>query len=62
MANFKKGDAVVQIVAPISGTVDGFQVDQESGELQVLVSYTDASGETHQRYFKADDLTPAASN
>ncbi len=62
MANFKKGDAVIQVVQPITGVVDGFQVDQESGALQVLVTYTDAAGEAHQRYFKADDLAPAASN
>lgn len=60
MANFKKGDAVVQIVQPISGTVEGFQVDQESGELQVLVSWVDDSGETQSRYFKATDIQAAA--
>lgn len=62
MANFKKGDAVIQLVQPITGVVEGFQVDQESGELQIKVAYADADGEMHSRYFKASEIIPAASN
>ena len=57
MATFPKGSAVEQIVAPIKGVVEGFSVDQETGALQVLVSWTDAaSGEVHSRYFTEDQL------
>lgn len=56
MTIFKKGDTVTQIVAPISGEVTGFQVDQETGTLQVLVSWSDSDGD-HSRYFNQDDIT-----
>lgn len=58
MAKFAKGTPVKQIVAPIEGTVEGFQVDQESGDLQVLVAWTDADGE-HSRYFTEDQIEAA---
>jgi hypothetical protein len=41
--SFKRGDKVVQIVpAPIEGEVAGFSLDQDTGEVIVLVAYTDA--------------------
>jgi len=53
-SKFKKGDQVQQVMpAPVSGTVDGFMVDQETGDL--LVHVVDASGET-PRYFKEEEL------
>lgn len=55
MAKFKKGDAVEQIVVPITGTVGGFQVDQESGDVLVLVNYK-LGGVSHSRYFKESDI------
>lgn len=55
MAKFSKGDSVAQIVAPIAGEVLGFQVDQESGDLLVLVGWTDADGD-HSRYFKESEI------
>ena len=55
MAKFKKGDVVEQAVTPIKGTVAGFQVDQESGDVLVLVNY-EVNGVTHSRYFKESDI------
>lgn len=58
--SFKKGDKVIQVLqAPIEGVVDGFALDQNTGEVTVLVEYTNASGEVHQRYFHADELNAA---
>ena len=56
MAMFKKGDVVRQVVPVIEGTVDSYQVDQETGELQLLVVWTDANGEPQGKYFKAEEL------
>ena len=55
MAKFKKGAAVAQVVTPIQGTVTGFSVDQETGDTQVKVEWSDADGE-HARYFKEAEL------
>ena len=55
MSKLSKGDSVAQIVAPISGVVQGFQVDQESGDLLVLVGWTDENGD-HSRYFKESEI------
>lgn len=59
MAQFKKGATVRQIMpAPVVGTVERYDVDQETGEVQVLVVWPDADGDGHQesRYFKADQI------
>jgi len=54
---FTKGQTVTQVLpAPISGEVAGFSLDQENGEVLVLVSYKDADGESQTRYFKQSDL------
>lgn len=55
MANAKRGDTVRQIVTPIQGVVQSFQVDQETGELQYLVVWTDEDGE-HSKYFTAGEV------
>jgi hypothetical protein len=53
---FKKGDVVRQVMpAPIEGTITGFHVDQETGEVQFCVEHV-VDGETRQRYFEAGDL------
>jgi hypothetical protein len=60
---FAKGASVVQVVNPIKGTVGGFSVDQETGEVQVRVDWTDAEGTLHSRFFKQDEIAaqePAA--
>jgi len=59
MAQFPKGATVRQILpAPIVGTVECYEVDQETGDLQVLVVWPDADGDGHQesRYFKLDQI------
>lgn len=58
MAKFKKGDEVVQIVKPIQGVVDGFQVDQETGSLLVNIVWSDENGD-HSKFFTEEDLTAA---
>ena len=61
MTKFKKGDQVTQKITPIQGEVVGFQVDQETGELQVAVAWggdLDGDGKIdHVKYFNASDLT-----
>lgn len=50
--SFKKGDSVTQVLpAPIKGTVDGFALNQDTGEVKVLVSYTDSEGNVQSGYF-----------
>jgi len=59
MAQFPKGATVRQIMqAPVVGTVERYEVDQETGELQVLVVWPDADGDGHQEshYFKASEI------
>ena len=54
---FIKGDSVVQVLpAAIEGKVAGFSLDQDTGEVVVLVSYVDADDNEHTRYFKQDQL------
>ena len=56
-SQFKKGDAVAQVVAaPIKGVVTGFALDQETGDVHVLVEYTDAAGAVHTRHFRQDEV------
>jgi hypothetical protein len=58
MSQFKKGDAVTQVVpAPIEGTVEGFALDQDTGEVKILVEYSDSEGNTHSGYFSQSDFT-----
>jgi hypothetical protein len=57
MANFVQGEAVTQILpAPISGTVLGFGFDPNTGNVTVLVGYTDSDGTDQQRYFQQSEL------
>lgn len=56
MADFKKGDLVVQVQpAPIMGSVAGYAVDQNTGALQIFVEWSDDAG-VHSRYFKPEEL------
>lgn len=58
--SFKKGDAVTQILpAPISGVVAGFSLDQDTGEVLVLVNSVDADGIENTRYFKQSEVQVA---
>lgn len=61
MSDIKKGDTVAQILpAPIKGTVTGFGLCQETGDVSVKVEYTDAAGATHERFFKKSEVSPVA--
>lgn len=58
MAAFKKGDKVTQVLPePISGEVDSFSVDQETGDVQIKVVWVDNEGITHERFFVESELT-----
>jgi hypothetical protein len=51
-----KGTQVQQILpAPITGTVERYDVDQETGEIQYLVRWTDETGE-HEKFFKEGEI------
>lgn len=53
---FTKGTQVQQVIpAPIVGTVDGFDLDQQTGQIQVKVVWSDADGQ-HERYFTEAEL------
>ena len=57
MPKFTQGQEVSQIItAPITGTVEKFAFDENTGEIVFLVSYTDAEGESQQRYFKETEI------
>lgn len=57
MTAFTKGQAVAQVLpAPIEGEVAGFSLDQETGEVLVLVAYKDSEGEQQSRYFRQSDI------
>lgn len=59
--DFKRGDKVVQVIqAPVEGTVGGFSLDQETGDVLVRVDWTDEAGDNHQRFFKKAELTVVA--
>lgn len=52
----QRGSIVKQVVKTVEGTVTGFQVDQETGDKLVEVTWTDASGQVSSRFFKEADL------
>lgn len=53
-----KGTAVRQVVAVIEGTVEKYEVDQNTGELQYLVVWTDADGAEQSKYFREGEIAP----
>jgi len=60
---FTQGQEVTQIVpAPIQGTIAGFGFDPNTGNVTILVSYTDADGNEQQSYFQQSqfEATPVA--
>jgi hypothetical protein len=59
-AKFTKGTVVHQIVSVVSGTVQSFSVDQESGDVQYFVEWQDADGVVHSRYFTEAELAASA--
>lgn len=55
--SFKKGEKVIQVQPKaIEGVVEGFGINQETGERNVRISYTDEIGNSHHRYFKETEL------
>ena len=57
---FKKGDKVEQVLpAPITGTVAGFDVDQETGDVLVRIEWTAEDGGSHARHFHPEQLKAA---
>jgi uncharacterized protein YodC (DUF2158 family) len=57
MANtFKKGDSVKLTVVVPQGPVEALRMD-EDGVVQYLVSWVDANGVSHTRWFDEDQLT-----
>lgn len=56
MAKFAKGAPVRQVVPTVTGNVTGYSVDQETGDVLVLVEWKDANGDDHSRYFKEAEL------
>ena len=54
-ANFRPGSQVKLNVTPPQGEVKQLAVSQD-GDIQYLVEYVDASGDTHQRWFTEAEL------
>lgn len=58
MANFKKGDTVKVVATIPQGPVESMRMD-EDGNVQYLISWTDANGVVHTRWFDEAQLTAA---
>lgn len=58
MANFKKGDTVKVVATIPQGPVESMRMD-EDGNVQYLISWTDANGVAHTRWFDEAQLTAA---
>jgi len=56
MANFKKGDTVKVIAVIPQGPVESMRMD-EDGNVQYLISWTDANNVVHTRWFDEAQLT-----
>lgn len=52
---FQNGDAVRQVVAPITGNVTRFAFNQDTGEITYFVGWTDADGD-HERAFSEAEI------
>jgi len=51
-----KGTQVRQIIKPLEGIVGGYQVDEETGEVQVLVQWNTPEGDVQGKYFKESEI------
>ena len=51
-----KGTKVRQIVPVIEGTVESYSVEQESGNILMLVVWEDADGNEQSKYFKEGEV------
>lgn len=52
---FKKGDVVKLNAVVPEGPIVAYRMDDD-GVVYCLISWTDANGETQERWFKEDDL------
>jgi hypothetical protein len=55
---FKKGDTVKLTIAVPQGPVEALRMD-EDGNVQYMMSWTDANGVTQTRWFDEAELTAA---
>lgn len=55
---FKKGDSVKVITTVPQGPVEALRMT-EDGDVQYLISWTDAAGAAHTRWFDEAELTAA---
>lgn len=55
---FKKGEAVKLNVAVPQGSVDALRMD-EDGNVQYMMTWTDADGQVQSRWFDEDQLAAA---
>ncbi len=53
---FKEGDVVRQVAPVIEGEVTDIKYNKATAQLEYLVTYTDAAGETQARWFDESDL------
>jgi hypothetical protein len=54
---FKRGEPVRQVQpAPVRGTVQGFGLDQETGEVTVKIGWVDADKHVHEVYLPLDHV------
>ncbi len=58
MANFKKGDVVKAVAVVPEGPVEAMRMD-EDGNVQYLLSWTDADGNAQTRWFDEAQLVVA---
>ena len=58
MANFKKGDTVKVVAVIPEGPVESMRMD-EDGNVQYLISWTDADGNKQTRWFDEASLIAA---
>jgi hypothetical protein len=58
MANFKKGDVVKAAATVPEGPIEKLRMD-EDGNVQYQISWTDAEGNTHTRWFSEAALIAA---
>lgn len=57
-ASFKVGEQVKLITVVPQGPVKALSVNQD-GDIQYLVEWTDADGDSQERWFKEDELVKA---
>lgn len=55
---FKKGDSVKLVAVVPEGPVEALRMD-EDGNFSYLISWTDANGAAHSRWFDEAELTAA---